>query len=63
MTAKELLENRNKPVRFRDCVLILKAAKTVTDAGGAKRIKVLLKDRRVDSYVVAWAEEVKVYHE
>lgn len=63
MNKQELIEHREKPVRFRDCVLILKAAKTVTDAGGGARIKVLLKDRRLDSYVIARAEEVKVFHE
>ncbi|MBR1749932.1 MAG: hypothetical protein IJ740_03475 [Ruminococcus sp.] len=63
MNKQELIENRGKLVRFRGCVLILKGAKTVTDESGGTRIKVLLKDRRLDSYVIARAEEVSPINE
>lgn len=60
MTQAELLANRDKPVRFRDCVLILKAAKGTRYPDGNVRIKRLLQDRKLkNSYVIARAEELK----
>lgn len=60
MTQAELIANRDKPVRFRDCVLILKAAKGTRYPDGKVRIKCLLQDRKIkNSYVIARAEELK----
>lgn len=60
MTQAELIANRDKPVRFRDCVLILKAAKGTKYPDGKVRIKCLLQDRKIkNSYVIARAEELK----
>ena len=60
MNQDELLQHKDKPVRFRDCVLILKAAKGTRYPDGKVRIKCLLQDRKIkNSYVVARAEELK----
>lgn len=60
MTPDELRANKDKPVRFRDCTLILRAAKSAPDGKGGYRIKCLLQDRHVkNSYVVARSEELK----
>ena len=60
MTQAELLAHKDKPVRFRDCVLILKAAKGTKYPDGKVCIKCLLQDRKIkNSYVVARAEELK----
>ena len=60
MTPAELREHKDKPVHFRDCVLILRAARQVSDGKGGTRIKCLLQDRHVkSSYVVARIEELK----
>ena len=60
MNQEELLQYKDKPVRFRDCVLILKAAKGTRYPDGKVRIKCLLQDRKIkSSYVVARAEELK----
>ena len=60
MTQAELIANRDKPVRFRDCILILKAAKGTKYPDGKVRIKCLLQDRKIkNSYVIARAEELK----
>jgi hypothetical protein len=60
MTQAELIANRDKPVRFRDCTLILKAAKGTRYPDGTIRIKCLLQDRKLkNSYVIARAEELK----
>ena len=59
MTQAELLAHKDKPVRFRDCVLILKAAKGTKYPDGKVRIKCLLQDRKIkNSYVIARAEEL-----
>lgn len=60
MTQAELIAHKDKPVRFRDCVLILKAAKGTRYPDGIIRIKCLLQDRKLkNSYVIARAEEIK----
>lgn len=60
MTQAELLQHKDKPVRFRDCILILKAAKGTKCPDGKVRIKCLLQDRKIkNSYVIAMAEELK----
>lgn len=60
MTQAELLAHKDKPVRFRDCILILKAAKGTRYPDGNVRIKCLLQDRKLkNSYVIARAEELK----
>lgn len=60
MTRDELRTYANKPVRFRDCILILRAAKAVPDGKGGTRIVCKLQNTRVEnSYVIARAEELK----
>lgn len=60
MTQAELLAHKDKPVRFRGCILILKAAKGARYPDGNVRIKCLLQDRKLkNSYVIARAEELK----
>lgn len=60
MTQSELLQHKDKPVRFRGCILILKAAKGTKMPDGKVRIKCLLQDRKIkNSYVIARAEELK----
>lgn len=64
MTPAELLANKGGLVKFRDCTMILKAAKAVHEKNGEIKVKALLKDTmHRSSYIVAKAEEVKAHEE
>lgn len=60
MTPQEVNDNKNALVLFHGGFYLLCGRRTITDSKGARRVQLLLQDKRVrHSYVIARMEEVE----